>query len=63
MTASINIIGSKVLNFHGKSLSFTIPNISDEQIKTTIWARKEKIKGTRQKCTETRTGHNTYNTT
>ena len=38
----------KIINFQGINLSFTILNINDEESKTSIWPKIEKIKGTMQ---------------
>ena len=38
----------KIVNFQGINLSFTIPNINEEESKTSIWPKIEKIKGTTQ---------------
>ena len=48
ITTSTNIMGPRIINFQGINLSFTIPNINNEESKTSIWPEIEKIKGTMQ---------------
>ena len=45
-TASTNIISLKVINFQPVNLSYTIPNINNEEVKATIWSKIENVKGT-----------------
>ena len=45
ITTSTNVMSP---NFQGINLSFTIPNINNEESKTSIWPELEKIKGTMQ---------------
>ena len=46
ITTSTNMISPKIVNFQGINLSFTIPNINDEEIKNSIWRKIDNIKGT-----------------
>jgi hypothetical protein len=46
ITTSTNIISPKVVNFKPVNLSYTIPNVEDEEVKATIWSKVENIKGT-----------------
>ena len=48
ITTSTNVMSPKIINFQGINLSFTIPNINNEESKTSIWPKIEKIKGTMQ---------------
>jgi hypothetical protein len=43
---STNIISPKITNFKAINLSYTIPNIESEEMKTSIWSKIEKNKGT-----------------
>ena len=43
ITTSTNVLSPKIIN-----LSFTIPNINNEESKTPIWPKIEKIEGTMQ---------------
>jgi hypothetical protein len=46
ITTSTNIISPKVVNFKPINLSYTIPNIANEEEKTEIWSKIENVKGT-----------------
>jgi hypothetical protein len=45
-TTSTNIINPKVINFKPVNLSYTIPNIHNEEVKATICSKIENAKGT-----------------
>ena len=47
-TTSTNVMSPKIINFQGINLSFTIPNMNNEESKISIWPKVEKIKGTMQ---------------
>jgi hypothetical protein len=42
ITTSTNIISPKIINFKAIYLSYTIPNIESEEMKTSIWSKIEK---------------------
>jgi hypothetical protein len=46
ITTSTNIISPKIINFKPINLSYTIPNIANEEEKTAMWSKIENIKGT-----------------
>jgi hypothetical protein len=46
ITTSTKIISPKITNFKAINLSYTIPNLENEEIKTSIWSKIEKNKGT-----------------
>jgi hypothetical protein len=46
ITTSTNIISPKINNFKPVNLSYTIPNVENEEVKATIWSKIENIKGT-----------------
>ena len=48
ITTSTTVMTPKIINFQGIDLSFTIPNINNEESKTSIWPKIEKIKGPMQ---------------
>jgi hypothetical protein len=45
ITTSSNIISPKITNFKAINLSYTIPNIDSEELKTSIWSKIEKNRG------------------
>ena len=48
VTTRTNVMSPKIINFQGRNLSFTILNINNEESKTSIWPKIERIKGTMQ---------------
>ena len=48
ITTSTNVMSPKIINFQGINLSFTIPNMNNEESKISIGPKIEKIKGTMQ---------------
>ena len=48
ITTSTNTMSPKIINFQGINLSYTIPNMNNEESKISIWPKIEKIKGTMQ---------------
>ena len=48
ITTSTNVMSPKIINFQGINLSYTIPNMNNEESKISIWPKIEKIKGTMQ---------------
>ena len=45
---STNVMSPKTINFQGINLSFTIPNMNNEESKISIWPKIEMTKGTMQ---------------
>jgi len=41
ITTSTNVMSPKIINFQEINLSFTIPNINNEESKTSIWPEIE----------------------
>jgi hypothetical protein len=46
ITTRTKIISPKIISFKAINLSYTIPNIENEEMKTSIWSKIKKNKGT-----------------